>query len=156
MGKSTGLLVIRVLLLIQRSFVSGTYAIGSVSGPIVGGAFAQDGNLFKIHLSDCVLIIHSIASWRWIFWINLPIIGMGYVMVTLFLKLQHTKSAPFLQQLQRIDWFGSVLFIASTTSVLIPISWGGVIYKWDSWRTLVRKCSGNSHFLFQIVSCDFP
>jgi hypothetical protein len=61
-------------------------------------------------------------------------------MVTLFLKLQHTKSASFLQQLQRVDWFGSVLFIASTTSILIPISWGGVIYKWDSWRTLVRKC----------------
>jgi hypothetical protein len=45
-------------------------------------------------------------------------------MVALFLKLQHTKSAPFVEQLKRIDWFGSVLFIASTTSVLIPISWG--------------------------------
>lgn len=45
-------------------------------------------------------------------------------MVALFLKLHHTKSAPFMEQLKRIDWFGSVLFIASTTSVLIPISWG--------------------------------
>ncbi|KAH8799927.1 major facilitator superfamily domain-containing protein [Hyaloscypha sp. PMI_1271] len=105
-------------------FVSGMYAIGSVSGPIVGGAFAQD------------------ASWRWIFWINLPIIGIGYVMVALFLKLQHTKSAPFLQQLKRVDWFGSVLFIASTTSVLIPVSWGGVIYPWNHWKTLVPLILG--------------
>ncbi|PMD33262.1 MFS general substrate transporter [Hyaloscypha variabilis F] len=105
-------------------FVSGMYAVGSVSGPIVGGAFAED------------------VSWRWIFWINLPIIGIGYVMVALFLKLQHTKSAPFVEQLKRIDWFGSVLFIASTTSVLIPISWGGVIYTWASWRTLVPLILG--------------
>jgi MFS family permease len=105
------------------SFVSGMYAIGSVSGPIVGGAFAQDGRLLRRLIVGCMLTDYFVASWRWIFWINLPIIGIGYVMVALFLKLQHTKSAPFLQQLKRVDWFGSVLFIASTTSVLIPVSW---------------------------------
>lgn len=30
-----------------------------------------------------------------------------------------------------------VLFLASTTGFLIPITWGGVQYPWDSWRTLV-------------------
>jgi MFS family permease len=105
------------------SFVSGMYAIGSVSGPIVGGAFAQDGRLLRRLIVGCMLTEYFVVSWRWIFWINLPIIGIGYVMVALFLKLQHTKSAPFLQQLKRVDWFGSVLFIASTTSVLIPVSW---------------------------------
>jgi len=30
-----------------------------------------------------------------------------------------------------------VLFIGATTGFLIPISWGGVMYAWNSWRTLV-------------------
>jgi MFS family permease len=70
-----------------------------------------------------MLTIYFTASWRWIFWINIPIVGIGYVMVAFFLKLHHTKAAPFVEQLKRIDWFGSFLFIASTTSILIPISW---------------------------------
>lgn len=41
-----------------------------------------------------------------------------------------------------MDWFGSFLFIASTTSFLIPITWGGVSYAWTSWRTLVPLCLG--------------
>ena len=39
-------------------------------------------------------------------------------------------------KLRRVDWVGSVLFIGSTTSLLIPITWGGVSYAWSSWRTL--------------------
>jgi hypothetical protein len=72
----------------------------------------------------------------------MPIIGIGYVMITLFLKLNHMKSAPFIEQLRRVDWVGSILFIGSTTSILIPISWGGVMYPWDSWRTLVPLIVG--------------
>ena len=41
-----------------------------------------------------------------------------------------------------MDWFGSFLFIASTTSFLIPVTWGGVSYPWTSWRTLVPLCLG--------------
>ena len=42
-----------------------------------------------------------------------------------------------MNQLKRVDYVGTVLFIGSTTSVLIPITWGGVSYAWSSWRTLV-------------------
>jgi hypothetical protein len=63
------------------------------------------------------------VSWRWIFWINLPIIGIGYVFVALFLKLQHTRAAGLKEQLARVDWIGSVIFIASTTAILIAVSW---------------------------------
>lgn len=42
-----------------------------------------------------------------------------------------------LLKLRRVDWIGLVLFLGSTTGFLIPITWGGVMYSWDSWRTLV-------------------
>lgn len=40
-------------------------------------------------------------------------------------------------KLRRVDWVGTVVFIASTTGFLIPLTWGGVMYDWSSWRTLV-------------------
>ena len=45
-------------------------------------------------------------------------------------------------QLRRVDWIGSFIFVASTTSFLIPITWGGVIYSWSAWRTLVPLILG--------------
>jgi MFS family permease len=100
------------------SFISSAWAVGTVTGPLLGGGFAQN------------------VSWRWIFWVNLPFIGVGAVLVVLFLKLNHQTSA-FTAKLRRVDWVGSFLFISSLTGFLIPLTWGGVMYEWSSWRTLV-------------------
>lgn len=50
-----------------------------------------------------------------------------------------------------MDWLGSVLFIGSTTSFLIPITWGGVSYAWNSWRTLVPLIIGVVGLVFFVV-----
>ncbi|KAK4565297.1 hypothetical protein LTR86_003914 [Recurvomyces mirabilis] len=101
------------------SLLGAMWAIGSVSGPLVGGAFATGREL-----------------WRYIFWINLPFIAIGAPLVVFFLNL-HFRNTTLMQQLRRVDWVGGFLFIASTTGFLIPLSWGGVMYSWSSWRTLV-------------------
>ncbi len=61
---------------------------------------------------------------------------MALVMIPLFIKLRGPQNS-FFQKLAKIDWIGSVIFVASTTGFLIPLSWGGVSYPWTSWRTYV-------------------
>lgn len=56
-------------------------------------------------------------------------------MIAIFLKLEH-KAISWQTKLRRVDWIGMALFIGSTTGILIPITWGGVQYPWDSWKTL--------------------
>lgn len=66
---------------------------------------------------------------------------MGLIMIHLFIRLGVAKSS-FGSKLVKIDWIGSVMFIASTTGFLIPLSWGGVAYEWDSWHTVAPLSVG--------------
>jgi hypothetical protein len=76
--------------------------------------------------------------WRWIFWINLPFLGIGGFLIAIFLRIsQKHVYESFADKLQKLDWVGTVLFLTSITGFLIPISRGGVECPWSSWRTLV-------------------
>jgi len=73
--------------------------------------------------------------------INLPIVGIGLVGVLFFLKLS-LRERSIGEKLRELDYFGLVLFTASTTAFLIPTTWGGTQYAWSSWQTLVPLCLG--------------
>jgi hypothetical protein len=62
-------------------------------------------------------------------------------MVPVFIRLKPIVGSAK-EKLQRIDWIGNALFIAATTSFLIPLTWGGVQYSWSSWHTLVPLILG--------------
>ncbi|MCJ1402533.1 hypothetical protein MMC11_005753 [Xylographa trunciseda] len=108
--------------------VNSSQAIGSVTGPVIGGAFAVN------------------VTWRWIFYLNFPFCGLGFAMIPLFLRLKPV-SGNLKTKLRRVDWLGSVIFISSLTSFLVPLTWGGIEYDWSSWHTLVPLCVGAAGLL---------
>ncbi|KAA8645956.1 hypothetical protein EYZ11_011197 [Aspergillus tanneri] len=90
-----------------------TWAIAGALGPIIGGAFTTN------------------VTWRWCFYLNLPIGGFSFVMLLLFLKIEAGKT-PLLAGLRSIDWSGVLLMIGGTLMFLFGLEFGGVSYPWDS------------------------
>jgi MFS family permease len=96
-----------------------TQTTGSILGPVTGGFFVQ------------------YLTWRWVFYFNFPFCAAGFVMIPLFVKLNAISDSSLTQKIRRIDWLGSLLFLGSTTSFLIGISWAGVQYAWLSVQSLM-------------------
>lgn len=99
------------------------FAIGLVIGPFIGGMLVQ----------------HS--SWRWVFYIQLPIGGASLLALFLFLHVKFVK-APFMDRIKRIDHVGNIFIVGSSTAILFAFTYAGVEYKWSDARVLVPLIIG--------------
>jgi EmrB/QacA subfamily drug resistance transporter len=92
-----------------QGYISVVFAAASIGGPVVGGFFAQ-------HL-----------HWSLIFWINLPIGLLAFLMTNQVLKRLPRHERP-----HRLDVAGAVLMMAATVALLLALTWGGTRYPWAS------------------------
>jgi MFS family permease len=102
----------------------GIIALGTTLGPLFGGLIVQ-------HI-----------SWRWVFYLNVPIGGVALVTLVAFLKVKSDDTPNYIMRLKRIDWLGNVIFVLSMVSVLIALSWAGSKYPWSSFRVIVPLVMG--------------
>ncbi|KAI4708078.1 hypothetical protein J4E89_007198 [Alternaria sp. Ai002NY15] len=89
------------------------WAMGSAIGPVIGGSFTTK------------------ASWRWCFWINLPIGAVVLVVLVFFLKLP-SPHTPVFAGLKAIDWVGSILIVGAALMILLGLDFGSVTFPWSS------------------------
>ncbi|KAF2166627.1 hypothetical protein M409DRAFT_23260 [Zasmidium cellare ATCC 36951] len=93
--------------------------VGTVAGPIIGAAFAHD------------------ASWRWIGWINLPMVGASAALAVVFLRLR-----PIRASMRQLDFIGMTAFALGCPAVAVPLSIAGPDNPWSSVQILLPLITG--------------
>jgi MFS family permease len=104
-----------------------TWGLGTVLGPIIGGAFTV-----------------SSAGWRWAFYINLCI---GAVCAPVYIFMLPNKDprpgVSFMDRAREMDYVGGVLTIGAFVSGVMAMSFGGITYPWNSGKIIgLFVCSG--------------
>jgi MFS family permease len=89
-------------------FMMAVMMVAMIAGPLVGG-----------YITDSL-------SWRWIFYINMPIGGAALAYIIAVLHLPRNKVA------HKIDYLGAGVLAVAATALVLVTTWGGVQYGWGS------------------------
>jgi EmrB/QacA subfamily drug resistance transporter len=84
------------------------FGISSILGPLLGGLFTQS------------------LSWRWVFYVNIPLGAVALVVVASVLHLPKHRTP------HRVDYLGTGLLGAAVTGIILLTTWGGTTYPWNS------------------------
>jgi EmrB/QacA subfamily drug resistance transporter len=93
----------------MQGLFSGVFAFASIVGPLLGG-----------YLTDNL-------SWRWVFYVNLPVGLLALTVLFAFYRDIAPRRAS-----KRIDYLGAITLTMTIVPLLLALSWGGQTYPWDS------------------------
>ena len=96
----------------------GVFGLASVAGPLLGGFFTES------------------LSWRWVFYINLPIGAFALFVVAGSLRLPRHRTQ------HSVDYLGAALLALGVTAIILLTTWGGTQYAWGSAPTVILAIAG--------------
>src|SRR3954465_478099 len=89
-----------------QGLIGAVFAAASIIGPAVGGFIVDN------------------TTWRWVFFVNLPVGGLALIVISLTMPRRAALTE------HAIDWLGAGVLAAGTGSLLLGLVWGG---RQDSW-----------------------
>src|SRR3954447_2206697 len=98
--------------------IGAVFAVASVVGPLLGGFFVET------------------LSWRWVFYVNMPIWGVAVLVVIFKLHLHVPRHR------HQIDYLGATLLTAGVSALILVTTWGGNHYAWGSVTIVVLAVAG--------------
>jgi EmrB/QacA subfamily drug resistance transporter len=96
-----------------QGYIGGVFGLSSIAGPLLGGWITDN------------------ASWRWVFYVNIPlgVIAIAVLASTLPKIAAHTRD-------KNIDWWGGFFILTTLVPLLLSLVWGGSMYQWSSWQII--------------------
>ncbi|SDR29270.1 drug resistance transporter, EmrB/QacA subfamily [Thermostaphylospora chromogena] len=109
-------------------YIGGVFGVSTVAGPLLGGFLVDN------------------ASWRWCFWISVPLALVAFVVIQKVLKLPRVRGDA------RVDWWGATLISTGTGAVMLLLSLGGQEFPWNSGWTYGLGATGLVLFAFAVLA----
>lgn len=99
------------------------YGFAAVAGPLMGGAFTDNPHL----------------TWRWCFYINLPLGLLPILIITFFVPSFAGSSqgqSGYMNRIKQMDIPGTSCLLPGIICLLLALQWGGTTYAWKSGRII--------------------
>ncbi|KAK5023987.1 hypothetical protein LTS07_007829 [Exophiala sideris] len=126
---------------IMQGMFGGVMGVASVAGPLMGGAFTTN------------------LTWRWCFYINLPIGGVVMIIIFFILDIadRDTVKIPLVEKLKQLDVLGTTFLIPGVICLLLALQWGGQTYAWSNGRIIALfTLAGVLMIAFGVVQVVLP
>ena len=136
------ILMVEVVPLAKRpmyqGFFGAVFGLASVVGPLLGKLSTRTiFYIHHLHISTGGAFTTNV-SWRWCFYINLPIGAVSMAIIVFLLKPSEPsqKGLTISQQLGKLDLLGELFLLPCIVCLLLALQWGGSTYAWSNGRII--------------------